>query len=62
MKKKTQLPLRRSQTLANGNELADLGTYIKSDGQVGTLGQVRSLHEAATLPPALNDFYWRRKA
>ena len=78
-----------SQTLANGNELADLGTYIKTDGQVGTLGQtadvnlavdtftsqftdtlpvsesvmplpdmqgagqVRSLHEAATLSPAL---------
>ncbi len=90
-----------SQTLANGNQIADLGTYIKADGQVGTLGQtadvnlavdtftsqftdtlpvseavmplpdvqgagqVRSLHEAATLSPALaaiNDFVWRRKA
>ncbi len=80
-----------SQTLANGNQIADLGTYIRSDGQVGTLGQtadvnlavdtftsqfadtlpvseavmalpdmqgsgqVRSLHEAATLSPALAD-------
>ena len=96
-----------SQTLTNGNEIADLGTFIKSDGQVGTLGQtadvnlavdtftsqftdslpvsdavlplpdmqgsgqVRSLHEAATLSPALaalitqfaaNEFYWRKKA
>ena len=78
-----------TQTLTNGNEIADLGTFIKADGQVGTLGQtadvnlavdtftsqftdtlpvsgavlplpdmqgsgqVRSLHEAATLSPAL---------
>jgi Ca2+-binding RTX toxin-like protein len=80
-----------SQTLANGNEIADLGTFIKADGQVGTLGQtadvnlavdtftsqftdtlpvseavmplpdmqgagqVRSLHEAATLSSSLAD-------
>lgn len=80
-----------SQTLANGNQIADLGTYIKADGEVGTLGQaadvnlaidtftshftdtlpvsesvlalpdmrgsgqVRSLHEAATLSPVLAD-------
>jgi molybdopterin biosynthesis enzyme len=36
-----------SLTLANGNELADLGTYVKADGQVGI---------------AINDFVWRRKA
>lgn len=36
-----------SQTLANGNELADLGTFIKSDGQVGKEG---------------NDSIWRKAA
>ena len=80
-----------SQTLTNGNQIADLGTYIKADGEVGALGQaadvnlavdtfnsqftdtlpvseavlalpdmqgagqVRSLHESATLSPALAD-------
>ena len=33
-----------SQTLANGNQIADLGTYIKADGQVGI---------------AINDFIWK---
>lgn len=33
-----------AQTLANGNELADLGTFIKADGQVGI---------------AINDFIWK---
>ncbi|WP_300454594.1 calcium-binding protein [Accumulibacter sp.] len=29
-----------SQTLANGNQIADLGTYTRSDGSVGTTGAV----------------------
>ena len=29
-----------SQTLANGNQIADLGTFIRSDGSQGTLGEV----------------------
>jgi len=29
-----------NQTLANGNQIADLGTYTRSDGSVGTTGAV----------------------
>ncbi|QPK64518.1 calcium-binding protein [Methylomonas sp. LL1] len=29
-----------SQILANGNQLADLGSYVKTDGSSGTLGEV----------------------
>lgn len=29
-----------SQVLANGNQLADTGTFIKSDGSAGTVGEV----------------------
>jgi len=29
-----------SQTLANGNQIADLGTYTRGDGSVGTTGEV----------------------
>jgi len=29
-----------SQILANGNQLADLGSYVKTDGSVATLGEV----------------------
>lgn len=29
-----------SQTLPNGNQLADLGTYTKTDGSTGVLGEV----------------------
>ena len=29
-----------SQTLANGNQIADLGTYTRSDGSLGTTGEV----------------------
>ena len=62
-----------SQTLTNGNEIADLGTFIKSDGQVGTLGQTADVNLAVdtftsqftdTLPvsDAKNDFEWRKLA
>ncbi|WP_150049244.1 calcium-binding protein [Methylomonas rhizoryzae] len=29
-----------NQTLANGNQVADLGTFVKTDGSSGTLGEV----------------------
>jgi hypothetical protein len=29
-----------SQILANGNELADYGTFIKTDGSLGSVGEV----------------------
>ncbi|WGS87960.1 hypothetical protein [Methylomonas sp. UP202] len=29
-----------SQILANGNQLADIGSYVKTDGSVATLGEV----------------------
>ncbi|HYM99110.1 MAG TPA: hypothetical protein VET25_05165, partial [Aestuariivirgaceae bacterium] len=32
-----------SQTLPNGNQIADLGTYVKSDGTQGTVGEVSNL-------------------
>ena len=62
-----------SQTLANGNQIADLGTYIRSDGQVGTLGQTADVNLAVdtftsqfadTLPvrEAVNDYFWRKQA
>lgn len=62
-----------NQTLTNGNQIADLGTYIKADGQVGTLGQTADVNLAVdtftsqftdTLPvsEASNDFYWRKQA
>jgi hypothetical protein len=62
-----------SQTLANGNQIADLGTYIRSDGQVGTLGQTADVNLAVdtftsqfadTLPvsEAVNDISWEQAA
>ena len=62
-----------SQTLANGNQIADLGTYIKADGQVGTLGQTADVNLAIdtftsqftdTLPvsEAVNDIHWEMAA
>jgi hypothetical protein len=61
------------QTLANGNQIADLGTYIRSDGQVGTLGQTADVNLTVdtftsqftdTLPvsEAINDSAWRKTA
>ncbi|NTV15493.1 MAG: calcium-binding protein [Desulfobulbaceae bacterium] len=32
-----------SQVLANGNQIADLGTFIRSDGSLGTMGEVGDL-------------------
>ncbi|MBU0483511.1 MAG: hypothetical protein KKB30_03230 [Proteobacteria bacterium] len=32
-----------SQLLANGNQIADLGTFIKTDGTMGTMGEVGDL-------------------
>jgi len=32
-----------SQVLANGNQIADLGTYLKTDGSFGTLGEVSDM-------------------
>lgn len=32
-----------SQTLANGNQVADLGTYTKTDGSVGAIGETAQL-------------------
>ena len=32
-----------SQTLANGNQIADLGTYVKTDGSTGGLGETHGL-------------------
>ncbi|MBU0483513.1 MAG: hypothetical protein KKB30_03240 [Proteobacteria bacterium] len=32
-----------SQLLANGNQIADLGTFIKTDGTLGTMGEVGDL-------------------
>jgi hypothetical protein len=32
-----------SQVLANGNQIADLGTYIRSDGSVGQVGQMADI-------------------
>lgn len=31
-----------AQTLADGNQIADLGTYIRTDGQVSPLTQTAS--------------------
>lgn len=35
-----------AQTLTNGNQIADLGTYIKADGEVGALGQAADVNLA----------------
>jgi hypothetical protein len=43
-----------SQTLANGNQIADLGGYIKTDGSNGTLGAVSGM---ADINLANNPFY-----
>lgn len=32
-----------NQTLANGNQIADLGSYTKADGSVGTMGEVGNM-------------------
>jgi hypothetical protein len=32
-----------TQTLANGNQVADLGTYVRSDGSTGTLGETSQM-------------------
>ena len=43
-----------SQTLANGNQIADLGGYLKTDGSNGTLGAVSGM---ADINLANNPFY-----
>jgi trimeric autotransporter adhesin len=44
-----------SQTLANGNQIADLGSYTRSDGSTGTVGEVTG--DLADLNLAENPFY-----
>ena len=39
-----------SQTLANGNRIADLGTFVRTDGSVGTMGDVALAEDVAALP------------
>jgi hypothetical protein len=44
-----------SQTLANGNEIADLGTFTRSDGSTGTTGEITG--RLADINLANNPFY-----
>lgn len=44
-----------SQTLANGNQIADLGGYLKADGSQGTLGEVTG--HMGDINLASNPFY-----
>ena len=43
-----------SQTLANGNQIADLGTYVKTDGSTGGLGET---HQLADINLAADTFH-----
>jgi Ca2+-binding RTX toxin-like protein len=44
-----------SQILANGNQIADLGGYVRSDGSTGTLGEVTA--QLGDINLAHNPFY-----
>ncbi len=44
-----------SQILANGNQIADLGGYVRSDGSTGTLGEVTA--QLGDINLANNPFY-----
>lgn len=44
-----------TQTLPNGNQLADLGSYLKTDGSSGTLGEVSA--ELGDINLISNPFY-----
>jgi len=46
-----------SQLLANGNQIADLGGYVRSDGRTGTLGEVTA--HLGDIKLASNPFYSR---
>ena len=46
--------IEHNQPLANGNRIADLGTYVRSDGTEGTVGET---HGSADVDLAENSFY-----
>jgi Ca2+-binding RTX toxin-like protein len=46
-----------STLLDNGNQIADLGGFLRSDGRIGTLGEVEQLEQLADINLISNPFY-----